>query len=209
MPTTDRPRYLKAPGPPAPEVSDEIRRRVAAMLQDISTGGVDAVRRWSRELDGWDGPDDTGSFVVTEEDFERAAARLDEGLKAHIAFAQEQVRTFALAQRATLTDLERRVAAGRRAGPRAHPGGRRSAPTCPAGRYPLLASSFMTVVVAKVAGVRARRRRARRRRATAASTRRCCTRSATSGADAVVCLGGVQALAAMAFGLLGDCRRST
>ena len=66
----------------------------------------------------------------------------------------------------------------------------------------MLASSFMTVVVPKVAGVGTSSRRRRRARA-AASTRRCCTRWRRSGADAILCLGGVQALAAMAFGLCG------
>ncbi|QEC50387.1 histidinol dehydrogenase [Baekduia soli] len=202
MPTSDRPRYLKAPGPPAPEVSDEIRRRVETMLQDISAGGVDAVRRWSRELDGWDGPDGTGSFVVTEEDFERAAAGLDDGLKAHIAFAQEQVRTFALAQRATLTDLRIESLPGVVLGHTHIPVGSVGA-YVPGGRYPMLASSFMTVVVAKAAGVP-------RVVAVAPPARHGGLHPAmlyamwTSGADVVACLGGVQALAALAFGLIED-----
>ena len=73
----------------------------------------------------------------------------------------------------------------------------------PGGRYPMLASSFMTVAVAKVAGVAARDGVRAARAAGAVPTRRCCTRSRRSGADRILCLGGVQALAALAFGLCG------
>src|SRR5262249_41987276 len=84
-------RYLKAPNPPTLEATDELRARVSSMLRDIELGGIDAVRRWSEELDGW-APD---SFVVTDEDHARAEAQLDDELKGHIAFALEQVRGFA------------------------------------------------------------------------------------------------------------------
>ena len=60
MISTNDIRYLKPPGPAAAAASAEVRERVAAMLADIEAGGVDAVRRFSRELDGWD-PD---TFVV-------------------------------------------------------------------------------------------------------------------------------------------------
>jgi sulfopropanediol 3-dehydrogenase len=65
--------YLKSPGPPAPEVNADVAKRVETMLADIERGGLEAVRRWSRELDGWDPP----SFLATEQEFERAAATLD------------------------------------------------------------------------------------------------------------------------------------
>lgn len=58
------------------------------MLRDIEKGGIDAVRRHSRELDGWN-PE---SFVVSDEGFKRASAELDDDLKEAIAFAQSQVR---------------------------------------------------------------------------------------------------------------------
>jgi len=191
-------RYLKHPGPPAAEASAEVRDRVSAMLADIEAGGLDAVRRWSRELDGWDPP----SFVVEEADFERAAARVDERLREHIAFAQRQVRTFAEAQRTTLTDLQVEPLPGVVLGHRHIPVGTVGA-YVPGGRYPMLASSFMTIVVAKAAGVQ-------RVVACAPPQPEGGVHPAmlyamwTSGADAVVCLGGVQALAALTFGLVGD-----
>src|SRR5215210_2350165 len=92
-------RFLKPQGPAAREVTGEIRRRVESMLVDIEAGGADAVRRWSHELDGW-APE---SFIVGPAEFERAAAALEPSLRGHIAFAQQQVRSFAEAQRATLT----------------------------------------------------------------------------------------------------------
>jgi sulfopropanediol 3-dehydrogenase len=189
-------RYLKPPGPPAPEASVEVRERVAAMLADVQAGGLDAVRRWSRELDGWD-PE---TFVVEGADFERAAARIDERLRAHVAFAQRQVRAFAEAQRATLADLQVEPLPGVVLGHRHIPVGTVGA-YVPGGRYPMLASAFMTIVVAKAAGVE-------RVIACAPPQREDGIHPAmlyamwTSGADAVVCLGGVQALAALAFGLI-------
>ncbi len=188
--------FLKDPNPPTVEATDELQSRVAAMLRDIEEGGIDAVRRYSRDLDGWD-PE---SFVVSDEEFQRVSDALDPALKEHIAFAQTQVRTFAQAQRDTLTDLRVDMGPGVVLGHRHIPVGAVGA-YVPGGRYPMLASSFMTVCVAKVAGVEhvvacaPPQRDAGIHPAMLYAMR-------TSGADAVVCLGGVQALAAMAFGLI-------
>ena len=188
--------FLKDPNPPTVEATDELQSRVAGMLRDIEEGGVDAVRRYSRDLDGWD-PE---SFVVSDAEFERVSEELDPALKEHIAFAQTQVRTFAQAQRDTLTDLRVDMGPGVVLGHRHIPVGAVGA-YVPGGRYPMLASSFMTVCVAKVAGVEhvvacaPPQRDAGIHPAMLYAMR-------TSGADAVVCLGGVQALAAMAFGLI-------
>jgi sulfopropanediol 3-dehydrogenase len=196
MPTLRTARFLKPLYPPAATSSDEIRRRVELILADIETGGLDAVRRWSAELDGWN-PD---SFVATADDFDRAATQVDEPLRDHIAFAQTQVRTFAEAQRATLTDLRTEPLPGVVLGHSHIPIDTVGA-YVPGGRYPMLASSFMTIVVAKAAGVE---------RVVAVAPPHgdggihpaMLYAMWTSGADAVVCLGGVQALAALAFGLI-------
>src|SRR5581483_1363970 len=95
------PTFLKHPNPPTMQATDELPARVSEMLRDIELGGIDAVRRSSAELDHW-APDD---FVVPDAEFERAATRLDDRLKEAIAFAQDQVRTFARAQRDSLTDI--------------------------------------------------------------------------------------------------------
>jgi sulfopropanediol 3-dehydrogenase len=188
--------YLKPRSHQSPQATEELSRRVSEMLREIEDGGIDAVRRYSRELDAWD----PRSFVVSDAEFARAAAGIDDGLRAHIAFAQNQIRGFAEAQRATLSDLEVELGEGIVLGHRQIPVGSVGA-YVPGGRYPMLASSFMTVIVAKVAGVDqvvacAPPQREQGIHPVMLYAMR------TSGADAVLCLGGVQALAAMAFGLI-------
>lgn len=188
--------YLKAPHPTDLGVTDELRARVSAILRDIETGGIDAVRRYSREFDDWS-PDD---FVVGETECERAAAQLDDSMREHIAFAQNQIRTFAQAQRETMADLELQVGDGVLLG-HTHIPVRSVGSYVPGGRYPMLASSFMTILVAKTAGVRqvvgcAPPQRGEGMHPTMLYAMK------SSGADLVLCLGGVQGLAAMAFGLI-------
>ncbi|HEY1367561.1 MAG TPA: histidinol dehydrogenase [Gaiellaceae bacterium] len=186
--------YLKRAPARAPEVDDEVRRTVTEMLLRIERDGIDAVRRYSRELDGWDPP----SFRVDERERRAAEAEVPDELKGHIAFAQEQVRGFAERQLATLAPLEAETRPGVRLGHRHIPVDAVGA-YVPGGRYPMLASSFMTVLVAKAAGVR--------RVAACAPPREgrgmepsMLYAIATSGADEIFCLGGVQALAALALG---------
>lgn len=166
------------------------------MLLRIEREGMDAVRTYSRELDGWDPP----SFEVTAAEIHAAADALSTELEAAIDFAQRQVRGFAERQRATLTDFEVETLPGVVLGQRQVPVARVGA-YVPAGRVPMLATPFMTVLVAKVAGVN---------RVVVCSPPRdgrgihppVLHSIATSGADAIFALGGVQALAAMAFGLI-------
>ena len=188
--------YLKVPNPPTLEATDDVQGRVAGLLREIERDGIEGVRRVSRELDGWDPP----SFVVGDDALERAEAVLDDDLKTHIAFAQQQVRTFAQAQRATLVDLRTEPGPGIVLGHRHIPVGTVGA-YVPGGRYPMLASSFMTVCVAKVAGVEQVVACAPPQRGGGIHPAMLYAMR-TSGADTVLCLGGVQALAAMAFGLI-------
>jgi sulfopropanediol 3-dehydrogenase len=172
-----------------------VRDRVSEMLRAIEDGGIDAVRRYSRELDDWDPP----SFEVTSGQVAAASGSLPEGLKESIAFAQTQIRNFAQLQRATLTDFEAETLPGVFLGQRQVPVSSVGA-YCPSGRVPMLACAFMTVLVPKVAGVQtviacSPPRRGELHAPTLHSI-------ATSGADRIFALGGVQALAAMAFGLL-------
>jgi len=174
---------------------DDVRETVSAMLVDIEARGEAAVRDWSLRLDGW-APD---SFLVSEAELSEASAALSDELKAHIAFAQEQVRSFAGHQLGTLTELEVETLPGVRLGHRHVPVDAVGA-YVPGGRYPMVASAFMTIVVPRVAGVG---------RVVACAPPRegrgvdhaTLHAIASSGADQIVCLGGVQALAAMAFGL--------
>ena len=141
--------YLKRPREePVKGSPPEVKERVSEMLLRIEGGGMDAVRAYSRELDGWDPPD----FRVSEGEIERAADAVDAGLREAIAFGRDNTRRFAGMQRETLVDFEREVAPGIVAGQRQVPVGSVGAYQ-PAGRVPLLASPFMTVAVPKVAGV--------------------------------------------------------
>jgi sulfopropanediol 3-dehydrogenase len=193
------PVYLKAPAPtahaagPDPAVAD----RVSGMLSRIEREGIDAVRAYSRELDDWDPP----SFEVGPDEVAAASASLPESLKESIAFAQAQIVNFARLQRATLTDFESETLPGVFLGQRQVPVASVGA-YAPSGRVPMLAAPFMTVLVPKVAGVET---------VIACSPPRAGALHAptlhsiaTSGANRIFALGGVQALAAMAFGLLGD-----
>ncbi|HEX3688258.1 MAG TPA: histidinol dehydrogenase [Solirubrobacteraceae bacterium] len=189
-------RYLKAPNPPTTEATDELRARVSEILRDIEQGGLDAVRRYSLQFDGW-APDD---FVVSDAEYARVEAELDDTLKGHIAFAQNQVRGFAQAQLATLIPLEVEMGPGVVLGHRHIPVNAVGA-YVPGGRYPMLASSFMTVLVARVAGVKQVVGCAPPQRQGGIHPAMLYAIK-TSGADAVLALGGVQGLAAMAFGLI-------
>ncbi len=191
-------RQLKAPAKERGRPGDpEVAARVSEMLLRIERDGVDAIRAYSRELDGWDPPD----FQVSEHDIRAATASLEDELLEQIAFAQEQIRSFAWLQRATLTDFEQETLPGVVLGQRHVPVDTVGS-YVPGGRVPLLASSFMTIVVSRVAGVE---------RVTACAPPRAGAgiypamlhAMSTSGADAIFALGGVQALAAMAFGVEG------
>ncbi|MGH2866216.1 MAG: histidinol dehydrogenase [Solirubrobacteraceae bacterium] len=192
------PLYLKAPSVVASAGPDPaVAERVGEMLLTIERGGVDAVRRYSRELDGWA----PSSFEVTADQIDRASSSLPEALKRSIEFAQAQIGNFAQLQRATLTDFEAETLPGVFLGQRQVPVSSVGA-YCPSGRVPMLACAFMTVLVAKVAGVET---------VIACSPPRAGALHAptlhaiaTSGADRIFALGGVQALAAMAFGLLDE-----
>jgi sulfopropanediol 3-dehydrogenase len=194
----DEPLYLKSPTTGAPSGPDPaVAGRVSEMLAAIERGGVDAVRKYSTELDGWDPP----SFEVTADQISAASDSLPDGLKQSIGFAQAQIRNFAQLQRATLTDFEAETLPGVFLGQRQVPVSSVGS-YCPSGRVPMLACAFMTVLVPKVAGVET---------VIACSPPRAGALHAptvhsiaTSGADRIFALGGVQALAAMAFGLLDE-----
>lgn len=190
-------RYLKEPIAARTATTDPaVSERVSEMLLRIERDGMDAVRRYSRELDGWD-PD---TFEVSGEEVARASAALSDELKASIAFAQDQIRAFALRQRESLEEFEIETLPGVFLGQRQVPVEVVGA-YVPSGRIPMLACAFMTVLVPKVAGVD---------RVVACSPPRVggiyppvLHSIATSGADAIFAIGGVQALGAMAFGIEG------
>lgn len=188
--------YLKRPRPaPAGGAIDEVGRLVSEMLDEIEGGGEDAVRRHSRRLDDWD-PE---SFRVGEEEIRAAADAVPAELRAHIEFAQRQIRRFAEAQLETLADLEIETVPGVVLGHR-HVPVRSVGAYVPGGRYPMLASAFMTILTAKAAGVERIVACAPPRRPEGGIHPYMLYAMSTSGADEVICLGGVQALGSLAFG---------
>ncbi len=186
---------LKRAAESADTASARIRHDVSEMLLRIERGGDRAVREYSATLDDWSPP----SFLVDVPASEDG--RVGDELRSHIDFALEQVRGFARAQRATLTDLRVETMPGVVLGHRHLPVGSVGA-YVPGGRYPMLASSFMTVAVAKEAGV-ARVVGCAPPRGGRGVDPVMLYAIGASGADEVLCLGGVQGLAALAFGLCG------
>jgi sulfopropanediol 3-dehydrogenase len=179
------------------QVTAHVRQTVDEMLTRIDRDGADAIRHYSRELDGWD-PE---SFIVDRDTALAAGEQLDDELRAHIAVAQAQVRDFATAQRQTLHDLEIETLPGVTLGHR-HIPVQTVGSYVPGGRYPMLASSFMTVIVPKVAGVEHVVACAPPQRDGGIHPAMLYA-MASSGADTILALGGVQAMAALVLGIEG------
>jgi len=193
-------RFLKSPGVDAPPAQRDpaVVETVSRMLQDIEAGGMDAVLKYAADLDGQDGSD----VELSAARIRASGGNLEPDLREAIELGSVRTRAFAAAQRDHLVDFETELVDGLVVGQRYVPVGRVGA-YLPAGRFPLTASAFMTVGVADVAGV---------------PSVVACTppqphggpndavlyAAHLSGVDRVFLLGGVQALAAMAFGLVGD-----
>jgi sulfopropanediol 3-dehydrogenase len=190
--------YLKKAEPIGEQVTTDIRESVSEILMAVEKEGIVAVRRYSEQLDDWN-PE---SFVVSEEEIRRAEDSVDEELKRYISFAQEQVRNFARLQRETLVDFERETLPGVVLGQKQIPV---NAAGCyaPGGRYPVLASTIMGIATAKVAGVKRVVAAAPPRRGENGIYPPMLYTMASSGADQIFHIGGVQALAALAYGIEG------
>jgi sulfopropanediol 3-dehydrogenase len=186
--------YLKRARPVPDGADGRVRATVREILKAVREEGGEGLRRYSDQLDGWR-PE---SFRVSPDDIGRATAEIDDRLRRHIDFSIAQVRGFAERQLASMSEFEEETLPGVWLGQKHIPIGAVGAYS-PGGRYPLIASSIMTVAVPKVAGVP---------RVVAASPP---TPSggvhppqlyamAAAGADEILCVGGAQALAALAFG---------
>ncbi len=185
----------KATKTPATGETDT-RERVAEMLRDIEAGGEGRARDFARELDGWQ-----GEIVVSSETIAAAADRLPQRHKDDIAFAHERVRKFAEAQLASMTDFETELSPGLIAGQRLIPVATAGC-YVPGGRYAHVASAVMSVTTAKVAGVPNVIVCSPPRGADGIHPAILYTAD-LAGADTILNLGGVQGIAALAFGLFG------
>ena len=199
LPLPGEAHYLKEGIASGQQLRDpQIVDRVSAMLLDIDRHGMDAVRRHSEELDGY-GPE---TFRASREELDAARGAVDAGVRERLQLGLERVRGFAELQLGTASDLEREIAPGLIVGHRKVPVGRVGA-YLPAGHRPLMASAFMTVLVPKVAGVDTVLACSPPRGGGAGHPAMLHTAD-LCGADGVFSLGGVQAMAAMAFGLEGE-----
>jgi len=192
--------YLKRAQPQEEGVTQKVRDAVSEILSAVEKEGIAAVRRYSDQLDDWN-PE---SFVVSEEEIRRAEESVDDELKEHIRFAQVQVENFARLQRETLVDFEKETLPGVVLGQKQIPVNAVGSYT-PSGMYPMFGSSIMTVAVAKVAGVKrvvaiAAPRKGQDGKPYGVYEPMLYT-MASCGADQILCVGGVQALAAVSFGV--------
>ncbi|MFW5709643.1 MAG: histidinol dehydrogenase [Chloroflexota bacterium] len=174
----------------------KVQETVRTILADVQARGDAAVRELSQKFDNWN-PDD---FLLSEAKIKEIIDSLPQQVVNDIKFAQEQVRNFARIQREALRDVEVETLPGVILGHKNIPV---NSVGCyvPGGRYPMVASAHMSVLTARTAGVK---------RIVA------CTPpingeipAATvaamhfGGADSIYLLGGIQAMAAMAYGAVG------
>jgi sulfopropanediol 3-dehydrogenase len=189
------PRFLKrGMDASAVEAADaKVRATVEAILADVKTRGDAAIADLSKKFDNWQ----PANFRLNEQEIERAISQVSKRDLEDIKFAQAQVRNFAQKQRETMQDLEVETLPGVILGHRHIPV---DAVGCyvPGGRYPMVASAHMSIVTARVAGVK--------RIIACAPPHHGGPHPAIvaamhfGGADEIYVLGGVQAVAAMALG---------
>jgi sulfopropanediol 3-dehydrogenase len=175
------------------EENAKVRAIVEATLADIEARGDAAVTEMSKKFDNWERP----TFRLSEAEIEACLARMSAQNITDIKFAQEQVRNFAKIQRDALRDVEVETLPGVVLGHKNIPV---NSIGCyvPGGKYPMVASAHMSIVTAGVAGVK---------RIIAASppfngepNPAVITAMHLGGADEIYCLGGIQAVGAMALG---------
>ncbi|MXW90542.1 MAG: histidinol dehydrogenase [Rhodospirillaceae bacterium] len=188
--------YLKKASRKSTDDASDIRAAVQDILNRIEAGGDEAAKQYAARFDRYD-----GNIVLARDEIEAAAEQVPRKLKDDIRFAWDNVRRFAEAQKDTIRDMQIEISPGLIAGQKAIPC---KAAGCyaPGGRYSHVASALMTVTTAKVAGCG---------HIAACSPPRPGIGIAPAivytadlcGADTILALGGVQGIAAMAFGLFG------
>ncbi len=188
--------YLKtAPGEP-PHTASDISDTVQIMLARLKSGGAQVALDYAERLDGW-----RGDVTVSSDDIEAACAQVPQSLKDDIRWAHDNISKFAAAQRATAQDMEIELRPGLIAGQRQIPV---QAAGCyvPGGRYTHIASALMSIATAREAGVPD----------ITACSPPCAGQGipaamlytmTLAGATRILTIGGVQGIAALAFGMFG------
>ncbi len=190
--------YVKSPKEKSQAVTDEIRSTVSTIISDVEREGDAAVRRYSEQFDDWSPP----SFRVSDDEIRRAGEQVEESVAEATNFTLDQVRNFAHLQLESMHEFEMETLPGVLLGQKHIPVGSVGSYS-PGGLYPLIASAIMTVAVPKVAGVGRVAGAAPPRRAQGMHPPQLWAMD-LSGADEIFCVGGVQALAGLAFGLEGS-----
>ncbi|QGY00221.1 histidinol dehydrogenase [Roseovarius faecimaris] len=188
--------YLKKAALTARSGASDVNEIVQGILNDIEEGGDAKALEYAAKFDNYD-----GNVLLTDAEIEAAIAAVPEKLKRDIEFSHSNVKRFAEAQKASMSDIAVEVVPGMTAGQKLIPV---DAAGCyvPGGRYSHIASAIMTVTTAKVAGCK---------HIVACSPPRPGVGIAPAivyaahicGADKIMAMGGVQGVAAMTFGLFG------
>ena len=191
--------YVKTAVPRAPEDDEAVRHIVSDILRSVREHGDKAVREYSERLDRWSPP----AFRLSPDEIDAAIARVSAEDRRVIDYCRDQVAAFARCQRESLREIDVELQPGVHLGQKLIPVASVGA-YVPGGRYPLVASALMSIVTAKVAGVP---------RIVACSPPTppdseplrgiypaTLYAMVAAGADEVHCIGGVQALGAMAYG---------
>jgi len=175
------------------EFLQQVKTTVETIIEDIENNGDKAVAQYSEKFDKWN----PKSFRLNKDDIAKCYEQVEDSVIEDIKWAQTQVRNFAQIQRDSMKDVEVETIPGVILGHKHIP---MESVGCyvPGGKYPLVASAHMSVVTAKVAGVK---------RVIAAAppfngkpSPEIVVAMDLAGADEIYCFGGVQAIAAMAIG---------
>ena len=186
--------YLKKAKKTPETGTSETRQIVEKMLADIESGGEEVAKKYSEDLDGF-----TGEIIIPMEKIEQASKLVPQKLKDDIKFAHERIKMFAEEQKKSVNEFETELSPGLWAGQKLIP---IETAGCyvPGGRYSHVASAIMSITTARVAGVEniiacsAPKGEEGPNPAILYTMNYC-------GADKILALGGVQAIASMAFGL--------
>ncbi len=188
--------YLKSASKTSTSDSTDVRDTVQMILDEIETGGENVAKAYAEKFDRY-----AGNLVLSADEIAAAAEQVPQRLKDDIRFAHDNVQRFAEAQMQTLSDVELEVVPGLIAGQRSIPC-RAAGCYVPGGRYSHIASAIMTVTTARVAGCGHISVCSPPRPDTGIHPAIIYTAD-ICGAHSVLALGGVQGIAAMAFGLFG------
>lgn len=173
---------------------DDTAKIVRNMLQEIEQGGEEKAREYALKLDGWE-----QDIILSREQIDAAIAQVPEQTKLDIQFSHQRVKGFAEAQLASMTEFETELSPGLFAGQRLIPVNTAGC-YVPGGRYAHIASAIMSITTARVAGVK---------QVIACSPTHpdrgvhpaIIYAAELAGADTILALGGVQGIAALAYGL--------